>query len=124
MASKQEKIKAWLIEQVKSAKRVEIICNFSHHFPSDIDYLFTRHSVISGINRDGVLIPLPDFQDDVPEPKDKALQEYASGLFPNSGNDKWIAALQETNTRIKDLEAATEQLLAAVARLEAANEKA
>lgn len=103
MKTKQEKIKSWLIEQAKGAKRVEVIYNFSHHYTSDIDYLLTRDDIISGINKDGVLIPLPDFQDDQPQPKDKALQEYVGKLYICNDATE-LKAWEEINARLKEIE--------------------
>lgn len=103
MASKQEKIKAWLIEQKIGAKRIELISDFIHCVLDDVDRIIKKGFTISGVNRDGVLIPLPDFQDDQPEPKDKALQEY---IKYNKGV-VCMDAILELAERVKALEAKT-----------------
>lgn len=72
---------------------------------------------ILGIVTDGRFVMLPAFEDDKPELKDKALQEYIEFMQSAGNTTKEINANIETNNRIKDLEAA-------VARLEAANEEA
>lgn len=98
MKTAQQKIKAWLDEQTKGAKRIELIAGFTHYITKDIEFLGEN---ISGVNRDGVLIPLPPFQDDIPEPKDKALQEYLGKAYLGHSLNP---VLGELNSRLLALE--------------------
>ena len=122
--TKQEKIKSWLIEQGYQAHgdneliyrikgRSGLVC--SHQ--CEVDRLFEDGDFLIGCVIDSKLLQVPDFRDDLPEPKDKALQEYIEAMQRMGHTYREIGANIETNNRIKDLEAA-------VARLEAANEKA
>lgn len=86
MKTKQEKIKAWLIEQVEQ-------------YPSGIEGVLTKHGLVP--------IPWEVTRDDQPEPKDKALRGYLLGCTDREYS--LMAVLIEINARLKALEAANEK---------------
>lgn len=97
--TKKEKQRQWINGHI--GKRIEIIANFTHCSISELDDLLSGCYDISGVNVDGELIPMPQFENDKPGPVDKALQEYLKY------NEDCICAkpLKELDSRLKALEA-------------------
>jgi hypothetical protein len=95
----KEKIKQWLIEQGYDPIEAEVSaitgCASSYSQTEMVDFM---DEGILGVVKNKQFIPIPQFEDDKPEPRDKALQAYIkTGLGVNN-------MFEEFNSRVKALE--------------------
>jgi hypothetical protein len=107
--TKQEKIKNWLIEQGYNYKRdplVVIDCGGDANTRCKFVFSDYEYNNAIGIFKGTEYIKLPDFQDDLPEPKDKALQE---SLLRDNWTQSAAVMLADIYDKLLALEAANEK---------------
>jgi len=115
--NKQEKQRQWLIEQgYKYNGNVFFAREFRYEIISNSCLLESEIGNVTnaiGIFKNKQFIPMPQFEDDKPEPEqredipvDKALQEYIGKLYICNDATE-LKAWQEVNNRLKALEAKT-----------------
>lgn len=105
MKTRQQKIEAWLVELENQDGRYPVgVDKAGNSYFSKSNVLrCVEDNILIAIVSKGKCILLPEFQDDQPEPKDKALQEYlnhdATRTFTQFQN-----MMNEVNERLKALE--------------------
>ena len=109
--NKQEKQRQWIKAQgyIENSGNRIFVSYFDYEGLPKITNKYSVHCFdddhVLGVFKDKQFIPMPQFEDDQPEPVDKALQEYLSKDVTFAHG--YVEVMQEFNNRLKALEAKT-----------------
>lgn len=104
--TKQEKQRQWIKAQGYPSDDESVTLVYED---GSISLMFQPRDGVLGVVKDKQFIPMPQFEDDKPEPRDFMFQAYLT-WYKNqygeacTGDGYAVSALQELNNRLKALE--------------------